>query len=239
MLAATKRKLCSDETTGKRVGKMRSNKTRELFLYWNRLRNGRIAPKRHEVEPADIKSLLSCTFILEKDARGQAVFRLAGTQICAYFGRELKGFGFLSFWAQKESDLIGRLVEDTFNGGGVSLIGFEGISRNNRVAQFEMVVLMLDGGHHNPRAIGAISSLKPEFWLGADPIIEAHLTSIRVIDPDREPMMLKNRPDIRVPSLQPAAKDVGQIANTENPRGGRRIQHLVVLPGGKSEKNSA
>ena len=40
-----------------------------LFHYWNRLRDGRSAPKRTEIEPADIKSLLADTFILEKDGR--------------------------------------------------------------------------------------------------------------------------------------------------------------------------
>ena len=43
-----------------------------LFQYWNRLRDGRPAPKRTEIEPADIKTLLADTFILEKDARGES-----------------------------------------------------------------------------------------------------------------------------------------------------------------------
>ena len=48
-----------------------------LFQYWNRLRGGRTAPLRTEIEPADIKAQLADAFILEKDARGEAVFRLA------------------------------------------------------------------------------------------------------------------------------------------------------------------
>ena len=59
---------------------MKDQKTIDLFLYWNRLRDGRPAPRRNEIEPADIRSLLGDTFILEEDARGQAVFRLAGTR---------------------------------------------------------------------------------------------------------------------------------------------------------------
>ncbi|TAN01215.1 MAG: PAS domain-containing protein, partial [Rhizobiaceae bacterium] len=49
----------------------------DLFQYWDRLRAGRTAPRRTEIEPADIKSLLADTFILEQDSRGEAVFRLA------------------------------------------------------------------------------------------------------------------------------------------------------------------
>ena len=76
-----------------------------LFHYWNRLRDGRAAPKRTEIEPADIKSLLADTFILEKDTRGEAVFRLAGTRLCAIYGRELKGFSFSSLWKAKDQRL--------------------------------------------------------------------------------------------------------------------------------------
>ncbi len=84
-----------------------------LFQYWNRLRHGRPAPRRTEVEPANIKSLLADTFILEKDTRGEAVFRLAGTRLCAVYGRELKGFSFPSLWRVRDQRLIARLVGET------------------------------------------------------------------------------------------------------------------------------
>jgi hypothetical protein len=65
------------------AGNMKLDGSIALFQYWDRLRAGRLAPKRTEIEPADIKTLLADTFILEKDARGEAVFRLAGTRLCA------------------------------------------------------------------------------------------------------------------------------------------------------------
>ena len=37
---------------------MKQEGTIALFQYWNRLRDGRPAPRRTEIEPADIKSLL-------------------------------------------------------------------------------------------------------------------------------------------------------------------------------------
>ena len=69
---------------------MKQHGSIELFQYWDRLRDNRQAPKRTDIEPADIKSLLADTFILEKDGRGEAVFRLAGTRLCAVFGRALE-----------------------------------------------------------------------------------------------------------------------------------------------------
>ena len=85
-----------------------------LFQYWNRLRAGRPAPKRTEIEPADIKTLLADTFILEKDTRGEAVFRLAGTRLCAIYGRELKGFAFASLWQEKDQRMVARLAHGAF-----------------------------------------------------------------------------------------------------------------------------
>lgn len=201
-----------------------------LFHYWNRLRNSRPAPKRTEIEPADIKALLADTFILEKDSRGEAVFRLAGTRLCAVYGRELRGFSFPSLWREKDSGLIARLVRGVFEAKSVVVVTFRGLSKNERTNSFEMLLLPLDGGSENPRCLGVMSAVEKPFWLGADPIVEAEIETVRVVDPDREPMFLKNRPAIEVPSLAPGdfPSPIGQSAG-----GARRIRHLVVLDGGR------
>ena len=186
---------------------MKLNGSIALFQYWNRLRDGRSAPRRTEIEPADIKALLADTFILEKDTRGEAVFRLAGTRLCATYWRELKGFSFPSLWREKDQRLMGRLVQGVFDRKTVLLLGYEGFSRSGRSNRFELLALPLDGGAEHPRCLGLISAAEKPFWLGADPIADALIDSIRVIDPDREPMFLANRPAISVPSLAPAELD--------------------------------
>ena len=207
---------------------MKLDGTIALFHYWNRLRAGRPAPQRTEIEPADIKSLLADTFILEKDARGEAVFRLAGTRLCATYGRELKGFAFASLWKEKDQRLIHRLASSAFNAKSVVVISYQGMSCNSRFNEFELVMLPLDGGLENPRCLGAVSTVEKPFWLGADPIVESAVDTVRVVDPDREPMFLKNRPAVAVPTLAPS-----QAALAQGPRSGRRIRHLIVLEGGR------
>ncbi|TPM41737.1 PAS domain-containing protein [Mesorhizobium sp. B2-3-4] len=210
---------------------MNQNGSITLFQYWNRLRDGRPAPKRSEVEPADIKSLLADTFILEKDTRGQPVFRLAGTRLCAYYGRELKGFSFPSLWREKDQRLVSRLIHGVFDQKSVVLIIFEGFSRNGRSNRFELLALPLDGGIENPRCLGVISAAEKPFWLGADPITDALIDSIRVIDPEKE--LLNNRPAMDVPSLVP---DEIEAPETISALGrARRIRHLVVFDGGRDE----
>lgn len=204
-----------------------------LFQYWNRLRDGRPAPRRTEVEPADIKTLLADTFILEKDTRGEAVFRLAGTRLCATYGRELKGFSFPSLWRSKDQRLVSRLVDGVFRQQSVVLITYCGLSRNRHSVGFELLALPLNGGAENLRCLGVISPAEKPFWLGADPIIDAQIDSVRIIDPDKEDLFLGNRPAISVPELAPTELDSAETL-TEYGRA-RRIRHLVVLDGGREE----
>ncbi|KAA3449688.1 PAS domain-containing protein [Mesorhizobium sp. SARCC-RB16n] len=210
---------------------MNQNGSITLFHYWNRLRDGRSAPKRSEVEPADIKSLLADTFILERDTRGLPVFRLAGTRLCACYGRELKGFSFPSLWREKDQRLVSRLIHGVFDQKSVVLIIFEGFSRNGRSNKFELLALPLDGGIENPRCLGVISAAEKPFWLGADPITDALIDSIRVIDPEKE--LLNNRPAIDVPSLVP--DEIGAPDTISALGRARRIRHLVVFDGGRED----
>ena len=207
-----------------------------LFQYWDRLRDGRAAPRRTEIEPADIKTLLADTFILEKDARGEAVFRLAGTRLCAIYGRELKGFAFGSLWQRKDQSLLSRLVNSTFQAKSVVVIAFEGISKSGRRNHFELLLLPLDGGTDNPRCLGSVSAAEKPYWLGVDHITDGVIASVRVVDPDREPVFLNNRPEVAVPSLLPNRADMAPRSLLESNRfsvAGRKIRHLVVFDGGR------
>jgi hypothetical protein len=210
---------------------MKQHGTISLFQYWDRLRSGRPAPRRTEIEPADIKAMLADTFILEQDARGAAVFRLAGTRLCATYGRELKGFAFASLWAQNDQRLAAQLTSSAFTDKAVSVAHFDGHTRQGRSVGFELLLLPLDGGVDHPRTLGSIAPFERPFWLGSDPVVESRMNSIRVIDPDREPLFLANRPAVSVPSLAPSAANLDGHAATPP----RRFRHLVVIEGGRDE----
>lgn len=210
---------------------MQQEATIALFQYWNRLRDGRPAPLRSEVEPADIKRLLADTFILEADGRDEAIFRLAGTRLCAIYGRELKGFAFPSLWRARDYKMIFGLVKGVFRERSVAVMTFDGISRSGRSVTFEMALLPLDAGRDSPRCLGLITACERAFWLGADPVVDAHVQSVRVVDPDRDPLFLKNRPAVPLPasgSDTPMFKPIGAGLP-------RRVRHLVVLDGGRLE----
>ncbi len=211
---------------------MRHEGTVALFQYWNRLRDGRPAPRRTEIEPADIKNLLADTFIIETDARGEAVFRLAGTRLCALFGRELKSFAFASLWMPKDQRVVARMMYAALHQNSVAVIDLVGLSRNGRQVGLEMIALPLQGSADGPRALGSITPLEKPYWLGADPLTECKVESLRVVDPDVEPVYLRNRPAVTVPPLAP---DAPRRSSDFPVRPGRRVRHLVVLEGGREE----
>ena len=212
------------------VRNMKQEGSIALFQYWNRLRDGRPAPRRTEIEPADIKQLLADTFILEKDTRGEAVFRLAGTRLCATYGRELKGYSFPLMWARRDQRMIARLAHSAFHDKSVIVVTFDGVTSTGRSCAFEMVMLPLEGGVGSPRSLGAITPCEKPYWLGSEPIVESRVDSLRVVDPDREPLFLGNRPAMQVPSMAPAAQELASAGMGDS---GRRIRHLVVFDGGR------
>lgn len=208
-------------------GQMRQAGTAGLFHYWNKLRDGRPAPRRTEIEPADIKSMLADTFILERDLRGDAVFRLAGTRLCATFGRELKGFAFTSLWTHADQARAARLALGTLTGKAVSVTMLSGTTAAGRSLDLELLLLPLEGGAENPRAMGSLCPAEKPYWLGSDPVVECRVDGVRTIDPDREPRTGAGLPHVEAPSLAP-----GQAALEGAPA--RRFRHLVVIEGGRS-----
>jgi hypothetical protein len=215
---------------------MRNPGTSDLYQYWNRLRDGNPAPMRTQIEPVDIRAHLADTFILEQGLRKDSTFRLAGTRVCAIYGRELKNYSFLSLFSSGDAGLVRRLVDSCFADKAVSVITFDGISKNQRVTGFEAIFMPLADNGEGPRLFGAIFADQKPYWLGADPIVQSRMTSVRVIDPNKD-LVLFNRPTVIVPPLRPSVDHISgprSIAG-ESPDPARRFGHLTVIAGGLSE----
>jgi hypothetical protein len=68
-----------------------------LKSYWERLRAGRIAPYRAEIDPRQFETALENMFIIERLGHDNMRIRLAGMKICEMMGMEVRGMqpGFL------------------------------------------------------------------------------------------------------------------------------------------------
>jgi hypothetical protein len=209
----------------------------ELFSYWNRLRGERAAPKRSEIEPMDIRLYLADTFILENHPRDAASFRLAGTRVCAIFGRELKNISFYSLFCAEDLKILKCLLLSCFNEKTASILSFEGTSRSKVSLDFECVLLPLDNDSNSERLFGAIIAKQKPFWLGADIIVNCRLTSLKVINPisDMNITLQKSvSSSYTHPPLNPFLIPLKRHEALFQPLG-KRMGHLTVIEGGLSQ----
>ncbi|MCO6385959.1 PAS domain-containing protein [Aliihoeflea sp. 40Bstr573] len=204
---------------------MKKEGTIAMFRYWDMLRAGRPSPFRTQIDPTAIKGRLPDTFILEFDDSNELRFRLAGTNICAVFGRELRHLPFAQIWREEDQEAVGALARATLLQEAVVLAEARGTSRQGRRATFEVLLLPLDAGPGQPRAIGLATPVDRPFWMGAHAIENLQLDEARLIDTDAPPAL-----DIgaQAPSLAPEDLEPADRERT------RRVRHLVVLDGGRS-----
>ncbi len=150
---------------------MKHAASRELYAYWEKRRGSRPAPERSEIEPSAIRRALSDTFILALDGSAGHPFRLAGTRVCALFGRELKSEPFIGLWAATSQpvlrDLIAILNDERV--GTVAAVTAQ--SEGGEPIDLELLLLPLAASRPSlARTIGVLAPLKIPDWLGASPI---------------------------------------------------------------------
>jgi hypothetical protein len=163
---------------------MKHSSTRELFDYWNERRGQRPAPDRADIEPGAIRRLLADTFILAFDARKGHPFRIAGTRVCAAFGRELKGEGFVDLWTPECQPLI----RDVLTAVAVESVGVVAAVRapgaEALALDLEMLVLPLSHrGRTDARVLGALAPIEVPYWLGTSTIGTLTLGTFRYLGP--------------------------------------------------------
>jgi hypothetical protein len=169
---------------------MQKSTTRELYAYWDRVRNGRIAPYRFEIEPQEIAALLPETFIAECDTRQSVRFRLAGTKICEQFGRELRGTEFMTLWSGEDYATVATLIRDILKGGAVGHGRLRATTATGRQVEFELLLLpLIHNGTVVNRLLGMVSALDQPFWLGAEPLERQEIIALQRHWPDEAPAL--------------------------------------------------
>lgn len=83
---------------------MQDSPSRTLLEHWNDVRAGAPYALRKDIRPQRLGKALPLIFMIARHD-GALHFRLAGTSICALFGRELKGAPFSEFWESESASL--------------------------------------------------------------------------------------------------------------------------------------
>jgi hypothetical protein len=163
---------------------MKHLSSRDLFAHWNDRRGNRPAPERGEIDPGAIRGALADSFILSFNPLTNHPFRLAGTRLCALFGRELKGQAFGELWdrpRQRQISDLATVVADESVGIVAGAVGWtaEGFS-----VDLELLLLPLRHcGRTHVRLIGTLAPLAAPYWLGASPVLTLALGAHRYLGP--------------------------------------------------------
>jgi hypothetical protein len=151
-----------------------------VLSHWSERRRNRAAPERNDIDPALIRHALADTFMLAADFTGELRFRLAGTRVCALFGREVKGESLRSFWSEesrRQIDALLKIVADESVG---AVAGLAGTTADGIEVNVEMLLLPLaHSGQARIWALGVLAPVKTPFWLGEKPVIELALRTLR------------------------------------------------------------
>ncbi len=200
---------------------MRHQTSRELFQYWNLLRGEDCAPSRHVFEPAYIGNILPSVFMLELIGDIASV-NLAGGDICAMFGDDLRGKSFSSLWLNGVERKPSSIVTQCASEQKPFVIAADGLSTSGTVNKLEMILLPLvsENGKFD-RVIGSLAQLSHGFQGNNKHIIGMSLTAIRHLDKDTIPV------DFNALGSAVAIKSGGKIAEDA-----KQIGHLFVIEGG-------
>ena len=165
------------------------NKTSQiLYAYWNEVRGSNLAPRRFDIEPGAIASILSETFILERLDSRRAPFRLAGSRISENFGADLRGRNFLDLWPDCDRPDLEQDLATLADKGAASVFTFEASRRNGDKVTFEAIILPLFHLRQAvTRFIGAISATDAPYWLDTEPLTIGAIVNREIIWPDGRP----------------------------------------------------
>ena len=161
---------------------MKHRSSQGVYAHWEDKRNGAQAPERGAIDPGAMRSSLGDAFILAYNPLQGHPFRLAGTRVCALFGRELRAHAFTALWGERAAGAAAELVKFAVEDGVGVVAGVVGTSANRMHIDLELLLLPLrHGGPAHLRLIGTLAPLAAPYWLGLDRLVGLGLGEYRFL----------------------------------------------------------
>jgi len=154
---------------------MKHPSNREFFAYWNIKRGDARAPDRSEIEPHALRELLGDIFVLAYEDGGGYPFRVAGTRVCALFGRDVKNKSFSALFDPESrgeiEEIVSAVAEETLP----AIAGITATSQDGERAHLELLLLPFQTRAHTPISLtgllapfegcqGVLSNLRVTSW---------------------------------------------------------------------------
>lgn len=220
---------------------MRLETTQGLYRYWNTVRGTRLAPRRYEIEPAQIAPFLGETLIIERLDNGDCQIRVAGTSVCDTLGFNLKGRSFFELWSADDQLVLRDNISTITEYGGVGFYTLSGILNGAEPpAHFELLLLPLT--HLESRIDRMLACLVLERspgWLQTAPPAALQLRSNELIWPEGRPQgHARMRDGLREPALF-QGQDAAGVGKRKSIRRARLVRDerrsFLVYDGGRDE----
>lgn len=238
---------------------MRQKNTKRMLEYWLELywqvgnQPGEAStlnwPSRNDIQPAECRSILPNMFILERNG-ADAVYRLAGTNLCSLYGRELKQERFQDAFVRDDQrsaeSWVYRLGLDDY----LVLICSQGKNVHGECVNIETLLLpLLHNDKAGERILGVTSACEAPEWLGSSPILSQAIRSVRILRPwesgHNSFQPLDVQPAQPAPSFADDSGPIPPMFTLQDPLPGaghagnvpasiRRVKHLRIIDGGLS-----
>lgn len=161
---------------------MKHPSNRDFLAHWDIARGTALAPDRNAMPPESIRHLLGDIFVLSYDPAGGYPIRVAGTRVCARFGRDLKGEDFCALFtdgARAEiDDLVGIVAEESLP----TVIGMTAPAAGGAIVHAELLLLPFAARVHMPMSLTGLLAF---FHDNPGPIGRFGLTSWRHLHQDK------------------------------------------------------
>jgi hypothetical protein len=159
---------------------MKHPASREFFAYWDARRGDARAPDRSDIEPGAVRELLGDIFVLSCNAEAGYPFRVAGTRVCALFGRDVKDTSFASLFSAQARGEIEEITAVVANEMLPAVAGVSADTPRGATVHLELLLLPFHNRAHMPISL---TGLLAPFETSGGSLGELTLTSWRYIHP--------------------------------------------------------
>jgi hypothetical protein len=129
---------------------MKHASSRAFYTYWDDKRGDARAPDRSEIEPHALREHLADIFVLACDAASGYPFRVAGTRVCALFGRDMKNASFPALFRPESRGEIEEVITAVAEDMVPAIAGLTAMTPDGGRAHLELLLLPFQARAHMP-----------------------------------------------------------------------------------------
>ena len=172
---------------------MKHPASREFFAYWDGKRGDARAPDRSDIEPNALRERLADIFVLS--CEDGYPFRVAGTRVCALFGRDMKDKSFPALFTAPDRREIKEIIAAVADEMLPAIAGVTAATPQGATTHLELLLLPFNARAHTPISL---TGLLAPFETFGGILGELSLTSWRYIHPPQESLVPRALRKLRI-----------------------------------------